>query len=53
MTPGIDVLDHPARVLIVDDERLNRQLLEVMLTPEGFLLQSAASGEEALAMIAR
>ena len=28
--------DHPARILIVDDERHNRQLLEVMLAPEGF-----------------
>jgi len=46
-------LDHPARVLIVDDERPNRQLLEVMLAPEGFELLSAASGEEALALVRR
>jgi two-component system cell cycle sensor histidine kinase/response regulator CckA len=45
-------IDRP-RVLIVDDERLNRQLLEVMLAPEGFLLQSAATGEEALAIVAQ
>ena len=32
-----DVADHPARILIVDDERHKRQLLEVMLAPEGFL----------------
>ena len=44
--------DHPARILIVDDERRNRELLEVMLAPDGFQLQSAASGEEALAMVA-
>src|SRR6202171_4424796 len=44
--------DHPARVLIVDDEPHTRQVLEVMLTPEGHLLQTAASGEEALAMVA-
>ena len=37
----------------MDDERHNRQLLEVMLAPEGFLLQTAASGEEALAMVAQ
>lgn len=42
----------PARILIVDDERHNRQLLEVMLANEGFQLQSAAGGEEALAMVA-
>jgi two-component system sensor histidine kinase/response regulator len=47
------IADHPARVLIVDDERQNRHVLEVMLTPEGFLLQTAASGEEALAIVAQ
>jgi signal transduction histidine kinase len=45
--------DTPTCVLIVDDEPHNRQLLEVMLKPEGFLLLSAASGEEALAVVAR
>jgi signal transduction histidine kinase/response regulator RpfG family c-di-GMP phosphodiesterase len=45
--------DHPARVLIVDDERHNRQLLEVMLAPEGFHLLAACNGEEALAIVAR
>ena len=43
--------DAPARILIVDDERPNRQLLEVMLRPEGFHLESASSGEEALALV--
>jgi len=43
----------PACVLIVDDERHNRELLEVMLKPEGFLLLSAANGEEALAIMSR
>ena len=46
-------MDHPARVLIVDDERPNRQLLEVMLAPEGFLLLTAATGEDALHMVAQ
>jgi CheY-like chemotaxis protein len=40
------------RVLIVDDERANRDLLEIMLSPEGFDLVTAASGEEALALVA-
>jgi len=44
--------DHRSRVLIVDDERHNRQVLEVMLQPEGFHLRSAASGKEALVMVA-
>jgi PAS domain S-box-containing protein len=53
MSPRPDVADHPARILIVDDERPNRELLKVMLTPEGFLPLTAASGEEALAMVAQ
>jgi PAS domain S-box-containing protein len=52
MTPRPEIGYHPARVLIVDDERHNRELLEVMLGPEGLLLQTAASGEEALAKVA-
>jgi PAS domain S-box-containing protein len=39
--------------LIVDDERPNRQLLEVMLASEGFVMLMAASGEEALSMVAQ
>jgi signal transduction histidine kinase len=53
MTPSPDIAGHPARILIVDDEPHNRQLLEVMLKSEGFLFMSAANGEEALAMVAR
>jgi two-component system, cell cycle sensor histidine kinase and response regulator CckA len=50
---GPDIPDRPARILIVDDERHHRQLLEVMLASEGFVLSTAASGEEALAMVAQ
>jgi PAS domain S-box-containing protein len=53
MSPRPDIGYHPARILIVDDERHNRELLAVMLAPEGYLLLSAASGEEALAMAAQ
>jgi diguanylate cyclase (GGDEF)-like protein/PAS domain S-box-containing protein len=42
-----------ATVLIVDDELKNRKLLEILLRPEGYLTQTAASGEEALASIAQ
>jgi len=52
MKPRPDLADHAARILIVDDERHNRQLLEIMLAPEGYLLLTAASGEEALASVA-
>jgi PAS domain S-box-containing protein len=52
MNPKPDIGYHQARILIVDDERANRQLLEVMLTPEGFLFSTAATGEEALAIVA-
>lgn len=42
-----------ATLLIVDDVIQNRDLLEVLLRSEGYLTQSAASGEEALALIAQ
>jgi CheY-like chemotaxis protein len=48
---GVDA--RPARILIVDDEPLNRQLLEVMLQPEGYVLVTAVCGEEALEMVAQ
>jgi signal transduction histidine kinase/DNA-binding response OmpR family regulator len=53
MNSSTETADRPACILIVDDERRNRELLEVMLKPEGFLLLSASSGEETLAMISR
>lgn len=43
----------PARILIVDDEVYNRQLLEIMLGPEGFLIEMADNGAAALEAIAR
>jgi two-component system cell cycle response regulator len=39
----------PARILIVDDEADNRELLQIILKWSGFVTQSAASGEDALA----
>ena len=38
-------------VLIVDDERKNRQLIEVMLGDERYEIATATSGEEALALV--
>jgi two-component system cell cycle sensor histidine kinase/response regulator CckA len=53
MNPSADIAEHSACILIVDNDRLNRELLEVMLAPEGFRLLTAASGDEALAIVAR
>ena len=53
MTRSPDITAALLRILIVDNERHSRKLLEVMLAPEGFLFQTAASGEEALAIVAQ
>ncbi len=42
----------PSRILIVDDDDDNRELFEVILISEGFTVQTAASGEEALGSVA-
>jgi two-component system cell cycle sensor histidine kinase/response regulator CckA len=42
----------PARVLIVDDERPTRDILSAILKPEGCVVITADSGEEALAIVA-
>jgi PAS domain-containing protein len=53
MSTSSGLAGQPARILIVDDERENRALLEVMLAPEGFVLETACNGEEALAAVER
>ena len=53
ITASPEVADHQARILIVDDKLPNRLVLEGMLRPEGFFLQSAAGGQEALAIVAQ
>lgn len=41
-----------ATILIVDDQPVNRRLLEALLAPEGYITWSVASGREGLARIA-
>ncbi|HMI57098.1 MAG TPA: response regulator, partial [Gemmatimonadaceae bacterium] len=53
MTKIADFDDQVAHILIVDDDRQNRRLLEVMLTASNYRLQTAESGEEALAFISK
>jgi signal transduction histidine kinase/DNA-binding response OmpR family regulator len=53
LNPTPDITEHPAHVLIVDDELRNRELLKIMLAPEGYQLLTAASGEEALQSVAQ
>lgn len=40
------------RVLIVDDSAGNRALLTKLLEPQGYIVQSAANGRDALAILA-
>ena len=40
-----------ARILIVDDERSIRELLEIFLKKEGFTVNSAMSAEDGLAQV--
>jgi PAS domain S-box-containing protein len=47
-----ELANHRARILIVDDERPNRQLLEAMLVPEGYDVVMAADAESAISLAA-
>jgi CheY-like chemotaxis protein len=51
MKPGPNIAGRPVCLLVVDDERDNRELLDVILTWEGFVILTAASGEEAIATV--
>ena len=50
--PTTGIAHAPPRILIVDDRRHNAELLKVMLTPEGYQLLTASSGQEALGLLA-
>jgi two-component system cell cycle sensor histidine kinase/response regulator CckA len=53
MIPTHDRLDHTARILVVDDDASARAAMEAMLAPEGYVVLAAASGKEALAIVAQ
>jgi putative two-component system response regulator len=42
----------PARILVVDDDPRNRRLLDAMLSPDGYLVTEASTGEECLEILA-
>jgi CheY-like chemotaxis protein len=46
-----EVARHSPLILIVDNEQRNRNLLQIMLAAQGIEVQSAAGGEQGLAMI--
>jgi CheY-like chemotaxis protein/HPt (histidine-containing phosphotransfer) domain-containing protein len=43
----------PARVLVIDDDAMSRELLDALLEAEGYAVESADSGEAALALLGR
>jgi CheY-like chemotaxis protein len=53
MSQSQAVSDSVVRILVVDDEAVNRELLEIILSWEGFGVVTAASGAEALACVAQ
>ena len=50
--PTMTAADEKTRVLVVDDQPANVRLLEATLTPRGYDVRGAESGEEALAALA-
>src|SRR5512138_1127168 len=45
-------MDEKRKILIVDDEQINLDFFDVMLTKLGFKIERAEDGEEALEMVA-
>jgi signal transduction histidine kinase/CheY-like chemotaxis protein len=43
----------PLRLLVVDDARVNREVVRALLRPEGHLVEEAASGDDAIAALLR
>ena len=53
MNASPKIADRSVRILVVDDERDNRELLDLILKWEGLVCVTAASGTEALAAVAK
>ena len=41
-------IGRPSRILVVDDQEINRKLMEALLTPLGYDVIQASNGKEAL-----
>ncbi|AEV30648.1 CheY-like receiver domain-containing protein [Sphaerochaeta pleomorpha str. Grapes] len=50
---GLELGTQKLRILVVDDNPINRELLKIMLEPIGFSLLEAADGKEAIALCKR
>ena len=46
-------MDTKKRILLVDDEQINLEFFDVMLTKLGFAIEKAENGQEALEIVKR
>jgi DNA-binding response OmpR family regulator len=53
MNPSPEIAAERARILVVDDEPDNVEVLDIILTLEGFVVLTADSGKEAFASVAQ
>ena len=52
MAAALDEPGRPQKILVVDDEILNRKLIEAMLKPQGYEVFTAVDGEDCLLKVA-
>lgn len=51
ITPVTEAPEKPQKIMVVDDEILNRKLIEAMLKPQGYEVVVAVDGEDCLAKV--
>src|SRR5512140_1681398 len=51
ISSSIDRFGRQLRLLVVDDDQLNQSIIQIMLAPQGYLLDFASNGSEALEAI--